>query len=82
MIYKLVLCFGKVTFDKDATECSSNPNRHGILLQHNPERNLVTLLAVNHQIYEEARRVLYSLNSFVFPAPKNNPDIPNRYRTG
>ncbi|CRG91869.1 hypothetical protein PISL3812_08923 [Talaromyces islandicus] len=38
----------------------------GVWLQHNPPVNLLSLLAVNHQVYHEARRVLYLLNPFVF----------------
>ena len=42
------------------------PNRQGVWLQRNPENNLLALLAVSNLVYDEARRVLYSLNSFIF----------------
>ncbi|RAQ46978.1 hypothetical protein AFGD_011252 [Aspergillus flavus] len=66
MVYKFVLCFGKITFGERMLTSSVYPNRQGKWLQHNPKNNLLALLAVNHQVYDEARRVLYSLNSFIF----------------
>ena len=46
------------------------PNRQGVWLQRNPENNLLALLAISNLIYDEARRVLYSLNSFIFRVPE------------
>ncbi|KAE8136486.1 hypothetical protein BDV38DRAFT_283971 [Aspergillus pseudotamarii] len=70
MTYKFVLCFGKITFGKRLLTSFVYPNRQGIWLQRSPENNLLALLAVSHLVYDEARRVLYSLNSFIFRVPE------------
>ncbi|KAB8266019.1 hypothetical protein BDV32DRAFT_143754 [Aspergillus pseudonomiae] len=66
MIYKFVLCFGNIKVGKHLSSSFVHPDRQGFWLQHNPKNNLLTLLAVSRQVYDEARRVLYSLNSFIF----------------
>ncbi|OGM50631.1 hypothetical protein ABOM_000668 [Aspergillus bombycis] len=73
MIYKFVLCFGNIKFGKYLASSFVYPDRQGFWLQHNPKNNLLTLLAVNRQVYNEARRVLYGLNSFIFQAPDTIP---------
>jgi hypothetical protein len=65
MIYKVVICFERIELDADFQKHSVDPVR-GVWLQHNPPVNLLALLAVSRQVYEEARRVLYTFNSFVF----------------
>ncbi|GAB1203716.1 hypothetical protein APSETT445_002353 [Aspergillus pseudonomiae] len=61
-----VLCFGNIKVGKHLSSSFVHPDRQGFWLQHNPKNNLLTLLAVSRQVYDEARRVLYSLNSFIF----------------
>jgi hypothetical protein len=71
MVYEFALVFDSI--EVGAFHLSTNkivePNEQGILLQHNPKHNLLSLLAVNRQIYEEAKRVFYGHNSFVFHGP-------------
>lgn len=65
MIYKFLICFERIEFDTGFQKHSVVPVK-GIWLQHNPSVNILSLLAVNHQVYHEACRVLYFFNSFVF----------------
>lgn len=65
MIYKAVICFERIELDAVFQKHSVDPVR-GVWLQHNPSVNLLALLAVSRQVYDEARRVLYTFNSFVF----------------
>lgn len=73
MIYERVLCFSTIIFQKETNSHDSEAHRHGVWLQHNPRNNPLALLIVNRQVYEEARRVFYSLNSFVFDTVENLP---------
>ncbi|QKX61435.1 uncharacterized protein TRUGW13939_08583 [Talaromyces rugulosus] len=69
MIYKAIICFERIELDADFQKHSVDPVR-GVWLQHNPPVNLLALLAVSRQVYDEARRVLYTFNSFVFHGKK------------
>lgn len=65
MIYKALICFERIEFGTVSQRTPVDPVR-GVWLQHNPSVNLLALVAVNRQVYNEARRVLYAFNSFVF----------------
>jgi hypothetical protein len=65
MIYKALICFDNIEFDADFRQDSVDPVK-GVWLQHNPSANLLALLAVSRQVYDEARLVFYTYNSFVF----------------
>ncbi|PYI06448.1 hypothetical protein BO78DRAFT_469855 [Aspergillus sclerotiicarbonarius CBS 121057] len=68
LIYRLVLLSNTTTFYGTAKlSCPSRKRYYqDIYLQHNPDRNPLALLITNRQIYEEARRVFYTQNTFVF----------------
>lgn len=73
MVYELVLCFKEIEFQKEIRTVFVESRRNGIWLQRNPRKNLLALLAVSRQIYDEARRVFYGRNTFTFRAKDGIP---------
>lgn len=66
MVYKSLLCFEEINFGKYLHHRNVEPHRSGLWLQHNPSNNLLAIMSVNRQIYDEARRTFYNFNTFTF----------------
>ncbi|KAE8147618.1 hypothetical protein BDV25DRAFT_159920 [Aspergillus avenaceus] len=65
MIYKCTLCFKRISFGANVQSHTVDPVK-GVWLQRNHPGNPLALLAVNRQVYLEARRVFYHCNTFHF----------------
>lgn len=72
MIYRYVLCFDKIEIAQPVTEKTVR-QKDGVKLQHNPMTNLLSLLATNRLVYNEARRIFYRCNTFVIHNIKDLP---------
>lgn len=66
MVYKFLLCFEEINFGNYLHHINMNRHRSGLWLQHNPSNNLLAIMSVNRQIYDEARRTFYGFNTFTF----------------
>lgn len=66
MVYKCLLCFEEINFGKYLHRSNVQPHRSGLWLQHNPTNNPLAIMAVNRQVYDEARRTFYGFNMFTF----------------
>lgn len=68
MVYTTLLCFEPI--EVSSVNKGKMESDKGLWLQHNPSTNLLAIMATSHQVYHEARRVFYRLNTFVFRSRK------------
>lgn len=66
IIYKFLLSFDEIYIEKRVRDRDVDPHRSGTWMQHNPINNPLAIMSVSSQIYDEARRTFYSLNTFTF----------------
>lgn len=66
MVYEKLLRFEEIIFDSLRYYRRHRQRKNGILLQHNPKSNPLALMAASRQIYDEARRMFYGSNTFMF----------------
>lgn len=64
MIYKAIFCSERIEI-RNIRKTTVDPVK-GVYLQHNPPNNLLSLIAVNRQVYHEACRIFYRYNTFIF----------------
>ncbi|RAL09041.1 uncharacterized protein BO97DRAFT_187454 [Aspergillus homomorphus CBS 101889] len=73
MVYRLLPCFEEVNFRKYLPCKDVEPSKNGLWLQHNPDKNLLVIMSVSRQLYDEARRTFYAENRFSFESFDNLP---------
>ncbi|KAI2732782.1 hypothetical protein DTO012A8_10183 [Penicillium roqueforti] len=66
IIYKFLLSFDEIYIEKRVRDRDVDPHRSGTWMQHNPINNPLAIMSVSRQIYDEARRTFYGLNTFTF----------------
>ena len=57
MVYRLLLCFKEVNFGTYLRRTDVESRGNGLWLQHNPDKNLLAIMSVSRQLYDEARRI-------------------------
>ncbi|KAA8646725.1 uncharacterized protein ATNIH1004_005400 [Aspergillus tanneri] len=73
MVYGFLLCFEEVNFGEYLRYTDIDPHRSGLWQQYNPDNNLLAIMSVSRQIYDEARWTFYTGNRFSFESFDNLP---------